>query len=114
VNVDLVQAAIHCLQFDVRSGQLPKYCYVISAADREAHIGRMERNILFKCPRTGMNVQHWLAGASSQSVDTHVSVPCPACGSLHIVNTCTGKLLNAQGDRAESTNRNSKGRQSPT
>nr|WP_246515769.1 hypothetical protein [Bradyrhizobium sp. 191] len=53
----------------------------------------MERNIIFKCPRTGMNVQHWLPGPMSGAADTHVSVRCPACGSLHFVNIATGKML---------------------
>ncbi|WGD54143.1 hypothetical protein QA641_09735 [Bradyrhizobium sp. CB1650] len=56
----------------------------------------MPRQILFKCPRTGMNVQHRLDDArpkSSETEDTHVSVWCPACASLHFVNSTTGKLL---------------------
>ncbi|MGL9622447.1 hypothetical protein QRQ56_31195 [Bradyrhizobium sp. U531] len=31
--------------------------------------------------------------------DTHVSVPCPACTSLHFVNTTTGKVLGARNGR---------------
>lgn len=61
--------------------------------ERRAHIVNMERNIIFKCPRTGMNVQHWLPGPMSGAADTHVSVRCPACGSLHFVNIATGKML---------------------
>ncbi|MGY3037717.1 putative C2H2 Zn-finger protein [Bradyrhizobium sp. USDA 4354] len=53
----------------------------------------MERNIIFKCPRTGMNVQHWLSGATSDAADTHVSVRCPACAALHHVNIASGKTL---------------------
>ncbi|MEZ0042314.1 putative RNA-binding Zn-ribbon protein involved in translation (DUF1610 family) [Bradyrhizobium sp. USDA 327] len=65
--------------------------------ERRAHMGSMERNIIFKCPRTGMNVQHWLPGAMSDAADTHVSVRCPACGSLHFVNIATGKMLGEGG-----------------
>ncbi|ULK96332.1 hypothetical protein [Bradyrhizobium sp. I71] len=61
----------------------------------------MERNIIFKCPRTGMNVQHWLSGAISDAADAHVSVRCPACGSLHFVNIATGKML-SEGNRPAS------------
>ncbi len=57
----------------------------------------MERNIIFKCPRTGMNVQHWLPDAMSGAGDTHVSVRCPACGSLHFVNIASGKMLSEGG-----------------
>ncbi|QOZ56467.1 hypothetical protein XH90_31430 [Bradyrhizobium sp. CCBAU 53338] len=60
----------------------------------------MLRQILFKCPRTGTNVQLRLDDAGpecSESTDTHVSVLCPACASLHFVNSTTGRLL---GDRA--------------
>ena len=58
-----------------------------------AHISSMERNILFKCPRTGVNVQHWLSGAVSGAADTHVSVRCPACATQHFVNVTTGRML---------------------
>ncbi|MGC0388478.1 MULTISPECIES: hypothetical protein [Bradyrhizobium] len=61
----------------------------------------MDRNIIFKCPRTGMNVQHWLPGAMSDAADTHVSIRCPACGSLHFVNIATGKML-SEGNRPAS------------
>ncbi|MDA9408174.1 hypothetical protein XH80_15980 [Bradyrhizobium sp. CCBAU 45384] len=64
----------------------------------------MERNILFRCPRTGMNVQHLLPGPcddSSEARNSHVSVTCLACGSVHFVNTLTGKLLGEErGDLA--------------
>ncbi|MBH5397552.1 hypothetical protein HZZ13_07060 [Bradyrhizobium sp. CNPSo 4010] len=53
----------------------------------------MERNVIFKCPRTGMNVQHWLPGTGSDAADTHVLVQCPACASLHFVNVASGKML---------------------
>jgi hypothetical protein len=53
----------------------------------------MDRQIVFKCPTTGMNVQHELPGAPSEAPDTHVSVICPACTRLHLINRATGKLL---------------------
>ncbi len=56
----------------------------------------MDRNIVFKCPRTGMNVQHRLSCVSADTPDaenTHVWVTCLACGSVHFVNSTTGKLL---------------------
>ncbi|MEY9594941.1 hypothetical protein ABIA06_007232 [Bradyrhizobium yuanmingense] len=53
----------------------------------------MERNVIFKCPRTGMNVQHWISGTAYDAADTHVPVRCPACTSLHFVNVASGKTL---------------------
>ncbi|UQR63000.1 hypothetical protein LRP30_40755 [Bradyrhizobium sp. C-145] len=54
----------------------------------------MEREIVFKCPRTGMNVQHRLDDDRPDAPgNAYVSVPCPACMALHFVNCTTGKLL---------------------
>ncbi len=56
----------------------------------------MHRQILFRCPRTGMNVQHRIDDwrlESSEPADSYVPVRCPACMSLHFVNSTTGKLL---------------------
>ncbi|RXH28641.1 MULTISPECIES: hypothetical protein [Bradyrhizobium] len=57
----------------------------------------MQRQILFRCPRTGMNVQHRTDDERperSEPADSYVPVRCPACMSLHFVNSTTGKLLN--------------------
>ncbi|MGP8120912.1 MAG: hypothetical protein ACLP8B_10370 [Xanthobacteraceae bacterium] len=54
----------------------------------------MGRQIVFKCPRTGLNVQHWLAeDVPDNGKDTYTSVVCPACANLHLVHDSTGKLL---------------------
>ncbi|WP_035983350.1 hypothetical protein [Bradyrhizobium sp. STM 3843] len=56
----------------------------------------MRRQILFKCPRTGISVQLRLdeeALEARKPEDTHVPVWCPACTSLHFVNSTTGQLL---------------------
>lgn len=53
----------------------------------------MDRHIVFKCPQTGMNVQHWLAAAQDEPQGTHRPVACPACTKLHFINSSTGKLL---------------------
>ncbi|BAR58137.1 hypothetical protein ACVIWV_008899 [Bradyrhizobium diazoefficiens] len=59
----------------------------------------MQRQIIYRCPRTGMNVQHQLDDAALErpAENIHVSVRCPACASMHFVNVVTGKLL---GDRS--------------
>ena len=52
-------------------------------------------NLIFKCPRTDMNVQHWLADEPERG-DPHSSyetVVCKACSRLHFINRSSGKLL---------------------
>ncbi|MGR6800536.1 hypothetical protein, partial [Aeromonas veronii] len=51
---------------------------------------RMDRQILFRCPQTGMNVQHRLDDEPADR--THVSVHCPACTRLHLIERATGRL----------------------
>jgi hypothetical protein len=56
----------------------------------------MQCQILFRCPRTGMNVQHRIDDerpGSCEPADSYVPVRCPACMSLHFANSTTGKLL---------------------
>jgi len=53
----------------------------------------MARPILFKCPSTGMNVQHWLADVPEDAKDRHSPVVCPACTKMHFIHNSTGKLL---------------------
>ena len=57
----------------------------------------MSRPIIYKCPQTGMNVQHWLPAApDDEPKGTHRSVVCAACRRLHFINNLTGKLLGEQ------------------
>ena len=54
----------------------------------------MGRHIIFKCPQTGMNVQHWLEDAGEDGpADDYTSVDCPACTLAHFIHRETGKLL---------------------
>jgi hypothetical protein len=52
-------------------------------------------NVVFKCPRTGMNVQHWIAEEATPDDPhcTYETVVCKACTRLHFINRGTGKLL---------------------
>jgi hypothetical protein len=50
-------------------------------------------HIVFKCPQTGMNVQHWLANTEDDPKGTHKPVVCQACTRLHFIDSSTGKLL---------------------
>jgi hypothetical protein len=55
----------------------------------------MDLNVVFKCPRTGMNVQHSLDQklAAENSASTYEAVVCKACAGLHFINRLNGKLL---------------------
>lgn len=54
----------------------------------------MGRHILFKCPRLGTNVQHWLPETSPEDgPNAYRSVVCLACTRLHFIHKETGKLL---------------------
>src|SRR3974390_300801 len=52
-------------------------------------------HILFKCPRTGLNVQHWLAEEvePDNPQSSYETVVCKACTRLHFINRATGKLM---------------------
>ena len=53
--------------------------------------------LLFKCPRTGMNVQHWLDEPEPGNPDpVYQSVVCKACTRIHFINSATGKLLGGE------------------
>jgi hypothetical protein len=56
----------------------------------------MGRHIIFKCPRLGTNVQHWLPETPPEdepSSNSYASVVCLACTRLHFIHKETGKLL---------------------
>lgn len=68
----------------------------------------MQRQILFRCPRTGIDVQHRIDDERPESfepADSYLSVRCPACTSLHFVNSTTGKLLGERGRQPASMSR---------
>jgi hypothetical protein len=52
-------------------------------------------NLIFKCPRTGLNVQHWLAedAAPDDSRGNYDTVVCQACSGIHFINRSNGRLL---------------------
>jgi hypothetical protein len=52
-------------------------------------------NFLFRCPQTGLNVQHWLADEAGphEAQCSYETVVCKACTRLHFINRRTGKLL---------------------
>jgi hypothetical protein len=62
---------------------------------RRRHTGAGMANLIFKCPRTGLNVQHWQAedAAPDDSQSTYDTVVCQACNGIHFINRSTGRLL---------------------
>jgi hypothetical protein len=53
-------------------------------------------HILFRCPRLGTNVQHWLPETPPEDEphsNAYASVVCLACTRLHFIHKETGKLL---------------------
>ena len=78
-----------------RNLQLRKHTEVTRRAE-VLHIPPMGRHILFKCPRLGTNVQHWLPETPPEdepNSNSYVSVVCLACTRLHFIHKETGKLL---------------------
>lgn len=54
----------------------------------------MASNFVFKCPRTGLNVQHSLDEKTPGDSDsTYEAVVCKACTGLHFINRANRKLL---------------------
>ncbi|WP_349509693.1 hypothetical protein [Bradyrhizobium sp. Tv2a-2] len=55
-------------------------------------------NVLFRCPRTALNVQHWLADevGPDDAQCSYETVVCKACTRLHFINRRTGRLLGDQ------------------
>jgi hypothetical protein len=54
----------------------------------------MGRHIIYKCPQTGLNVQHWLEDVLEDSAgDDYEPVNCPACTLAHFIHRDSGKLL---------------------
>jgi hypothetical protein len=50
-------------------------------------------HLVFRCPATSMNVQHWLDEDDAVRENEYEGIICPACTRLHFLNRKTGKLL---------------------
>ena len=54
---------------------------------------------IYRCPRTGRNVQGWFADdVSGDEDETYEAVTCLACAQMHLVNRSTGRVLGADGN----------------
>jgi hypothetical protein len=62
-------------------------------AQLRTHILVCMGHLLFKCPQTGLNVQHWVEDAPDDPSDAYKPVVCQACTKLHFTNISNGKLL---------------------
>jgi len=49
-------------------------------------------HFLFRCPSTGLNVQHRWDDDPDVSENEYEVVPCPACARMHLINRKTGKV----------------------
>jgi hypothetical protein len=71
---------------------------VNAEADARSSNGAMD-NFVFRCPQTGLNVQHtWPDEEKSVDDQTYVFVTCPSCTRMHLINRSTGKPLGYKGD----------------
>jgi hypothetical protein len=60
-------------------------------------------NLIFKCPNTGLNVQHWLDETEADQDDPSSAcetVLCQACNRLHFIKRSSGKLLGQREDQS--------------
>ncbi|MHC2464452.1 hypothetical protein [Bradyrhizobium embrapense] len=53
----------------------------------------MAKPIIFRCPTTSENVQHFLEDYDADEEDAYEAVDCPACANTHFINKATGKVL---------------------
>ena len=53
---------------------------------------------LYRCPKTRLRVQGWVADEPTQPEQSYEAVTCLACGSVHLVNPASGRTID-DGDR---------------
>jgi hypothetical protein len=56
---------------------------------------------IFRCPATGLNVQHVFDDEAPETGDdrAYIGVRCLACTGIHLVNRKTGRLVSAGADK---------------
>jgi hypothetical protein len=74
-------------------------CLKASRGKRECKDG--VRNFIFRCPRTGFDVQGSIELQEAMGRKL-VGQTCPACGGLHLVDPSPGKTASGAGDYVES------------
>jgi hypothetical protein len=60
----------------------------------------MDSLIIFRCPKTGLDVQTYFARKQeAEDKQRHYEgISCPSCSGLHFINRETGKLLGREKD----------------
>jgi hypothetical protein len=53
---------------------------------------------LYRCPKTRLRVQGWVADDPNQPEKRYEAVTCLACGGVHLVNPASGRTID-DGDR---------------
>jgi hypothetical protein len=53
------------------------------------------RPLIFTCPTTLFEVQHWLDRDDDPTEDEYEGIVCSGCGRMHFLNRKTGNLLGA-------------------
>jgi hypothetical protein len=51
-------------------------------------------SLLFRCPYTRSAIQSWMDEETTAG-DVYVSIECPICTRMHLVNPKTGRVLGA-------------------
>jgi ribosomal protein S27E len=47
-------------------------------------------SVIYRCPTKAVNVQVWFDEPTNDR-ETYISIRCPACARVHLVNPVTGK-----------------------
>ena len=50
-------------------------------------------HFIFRCPETGLNVQHQVDDDPDIAENEYEGIMCPACTKMHLLNRKTGKVL---------------------
>jgi hypothetical protein len=62
-------------------------------------------HVVFKCPATGLNVQHWLDVDLQSADNEYEAITCPACAKVHFLNRKTGKLFGRESEQRRARTR---------
>ena len=52
--------------------------------------GWLMASVIYRCPTKAVNVQVWFDEPTNDG-ETYISIRCPACARVHLVNPVTGK-----------------------
>ena len=58
--------------------------------DPSSGTGWLMASVIYRCPTKAVNVQVWFDEPTNDR-ETYISIRCPACARVHLVNPVTGK-----------------------